>query len=110
MEQDSGDNMSYIRSFDPCAYAFVGEENLFKFNGLIDLNATSFRKMIEATVPIVLEWAIGNLNCSVAEATVGYVCQSNSMCVIVAFVKKAMKGIHILLMAAKVQSSGENEI
>ncbi|GJY92585.1 EGF-like calcium-binding protein [Tanacetum coccineum] len=79
--QDSGDNVSYIRSFDPCAYAFIGEENVFKFNGLTDLSATSFKKRIEATVPIVLEWAIGNLNCSVAEATDGYLCQSNSMCV-----------------------------
>ncbi|GKF20517.1 EGF-like calcium-binding protein, partial [Tanacetum coccineum] len=54
--QDSGDNVSYIRSFDPCAYAFIGEENVFKFNGLTDLSATSFKKRIEATVPIVLEW------------------------------------------------------
>ncbi|GKC41665.1 hypothetical protein Tco_1059387 [Tanacetum coccineum] len=108
--QDSGDNMSYIRSFDPCAYAFVGEENVFKFNGLTDLSATPFKKRIEATVPIVLEWAIGNLNCFVAEATDRYVFQSNSTCVIIVFVKKAMKEIHILLMATKVQSSGENEI
>ncbi|GKD40253.1 hypothetical protein Tco_1260460 [Tanacetum coccineum] len=80
-EQDSGDNMSYIRSFNPCAYAFVGEENVFKFNGLTDLSATPFKKRIEATVPIVLEWAIGNLNCFVAEATDRYVFQSNSTCV-----------------------------
>ncbi|GJW93363.1 hypothetical protein Tco_0173035 [Tanacetum coccineum] len=79
--QDLGDNMSYIRSFDPCAYAFVGEENLFKFNGLTDLSATSFKKRIEATVPLVLEWAIGNLSCLEAESTKSFACQLNSNCV-----------------------------
>nr|GEX09128.1 wall-associated receptor kinase 2-like [Tanacetum cinerariifolium] len=75
-------NVSNMRLFAPCTYAFVGEENKFKFNGATDLiDGTSFVERIEATVPRVLEWAIGNLNCSVAEATDGYVCQSNSTCV-----------------------------
>ncbi|GKE24894.1 EGF-like calcium-binding protein [Tanacetum coccineum] len=78
---DSKDNVSYIRSFDPCAYAFVGEENVYNFNGVSDLNDTSFAQRIEATVSLVLEWAIGNLSCSQAEATNGYACQSNSTCV-----------------------------
>ncbi|GKB62085.1 kinase RLK-Pelle-WAK family protein, partial [Tanacetum coccineum] len=81
-QADSSENVSYIRSFDPCAFAFVGEENVFKFNGATDLiNRTSFRERIEATVPVVLEWAIGNLSCSEAEATDGFACQSNSNCV-----------------------------
>ncbi|GKC68024.1 EGF-like calcium-binding protein [Tanacetum coccineum] len=75
-------NVSNRRSFAPCTYAFVGEENEFTFNGATDLiNGTSFVERIEATVPRVLEWAIGDLNCSVAEATDGYACQSNSTCV-----------------------------
>ncbi|GKA82769.1 EGF-like calcium-binding protein [Tanacetum coccineum] len=82
LQADSSENVSYIRSFDPCAFAFVGEENVFKFNGATDLiNRTSFRERIEATVPVVLEWAIGNLSCSEAEATDGFACQSNSNCV-----------------------------
>ncbi|GJX56008.1 wall-associated receptor kinase 2-like protein [Tanacetum coccineum] len=78
---DSSDNVSYIRSFNPCAYAFVGEENAFNFNGVTDLNGSSFIERTEATVPIVFEWAIGNLSCSQAEATNGYACQPNSTCV-----------------------------
>ena len=62
-------------------YAFVGDENAFKFNGAIDLNDTSFRKRIEDTVPLVLEWAIGNLSCPEAEAIDGFSCQLNSNCV-----------------------------
>ncbi|GKC72209.1 EGF-like calcium-binding protein [Tanacetum coccineum] len=82
LQEDSSDNVSYIRSFDPCAFAFVGEENKFKFNGLTDLiNRTSFVERIEATVPVVLEWAIGNMSCPEAEATYGFACQWNSQCV-----------------------------
>jgi hypothetical protein len=78
---DSG-NVSNRRSFAPCTYAFVGEENKFKFNGTSDLiNVTSFVERIEATVPLVLEWAIGNVTCSEAEETNGYACQLNSKCV-----------------------------
>nr|GEU50333.1 wall-associated receptor kinase 2-like [Tanacetum cinerariifolium] len=69
------------RSFAPCTYAFVGEENKFKFNGVTDFNDTSFIERIEATVPVVLEWAIGDLSCSEAEATDGFACQLNNKCV-----------------------------
>ncbi|KVD98139.1 Epidermal growth factor-like domain-containing protein, partial [Cynara cardunculus var. scolymus] len=79
---DESYNMSYTRSFNPCTYAFVGEENVFKFNGATDLNNTSLKKKIEANVPIVLDWAIGNLSCTEAEATDGFACRySNSSCV-----------------------------
>nr|GEW71451.1 EGF-like calcium-binding [Tanacetum cinerariifolium] len=70
------------RSFAPCTYAFVGEVNKFKFNGVTDLEIrTSFIERIEATVPVVLEWAIGDLSCTEAKATDGFACQSNSKCV-----------------------------
>ncbi|KAI3759873.1 hypothetical protein L1987_50257 [Smallanthus sonchifolius] len=74
------------RSFAPCTYAFIGEENVFKFNGISDLTAkdvndTSFAEKIESSVPVVLEWAIGNLSCAEAKATHDFACQSNSVCV-----------------------------
>nr|GFB26813.1 EGF-like calcium-binding [Tanacetum cinerariifolium] len=83
LSNGSSDDVSdiYRRSFNPCTYAFVGDENAFKFNGVTDLNDTSFRKRIEDTVPLVLEWAIGNLSCPEAEATAGFACQLNSNCV-----------------------------
>ncbi|GKA44070.1 wall-associated receptor kinase 2-like protein, partial [Tanacetum coccineum] len=75
-------NVSNRRSFAPCTYAFVGDKNVFKFNGAIDLiNGSSFIERIEDTVPQVLDWAISDLDCSVAEATNGYACQLNSNCV-----------------------------
>ncbi|KAM0027568.1 putative protein kinase RLK-Pelle-WAK family [Helianthus debilis subsp. tardiflorus] len=78
--------MSDTRWFAPCTYAFVGEENSFNFNGISDLRAidrfdNSFKDRIEDTVPVVLDWAIGNLSCVEAEATSDFACQSNSVCV-----------------------------
>ncbi|KAJ9545324.1 hypothetical protein OSB04_025031, partial [Centaurea solstitialis] len=66
---------------NPCTYAFVGDLDAFRFNGGTDLNDTSLRQRIEDSVPIVLEWAIGNLSCTQAQATNGIVCQANSRCV-----------------------------
>ncbi|XP_024979022.1 wall-associated receptor kinase-like 10 [Cynara cardunculus var. scolymus] len=62
-------------SFNPCTYAFVGEENAYTFNGLTSLNDTDLAEKIEASVPIVLEWAIGNLSCIEAKAMDGFACQ-----------------------------------
>nr|XP_043608986.1 wall-associated receptor kinase 2-like [Erigeron canadensis] len=64
-----------------CAYAFVGEQNTFKYNGSTDLSDFSFHEKVENNVPLVLDWAIGNLSCAEAKATDGYACQSNSICV-----------------------------
>ncbi|KVH94792.1 EGF-like calcium-binding [Cynara cardunculus var. scolymus] len=73
--------MSNRETLNPCTYAFVGDVEAFKFNGTTDLKDTSLDKKIEANVPIVLDWAIGDLSCSEAEAINGTACQSNSMCV-----------------------------
>ncbi|KVH93567.1 Wall-associated receptor kinase galacturonan-binding domain-containing protein [Cynara cardunculus var. scolymus] len=74
-------NMSNIRSFNPCTYAFIGEENVFTFKGATDLKDHSLWRKIEDNVPIVLDWAIGNLSCIDAKAMDAFACQSNSMCV-----------------------------
>ncbi|KVH94793.1 EGF-like calcium-binding [Cynara cardunculus var. scolymus] len=73
--------MSNRETLNPCTYAFVGDVEAFKFNGTTVLNDTSLAKKIEANVPIVLDWAIGDLSCNEAEAINGTACQSNSMCV-----------------------------
>ncbi|KAJ9544776.1 hypothetical protein OSB04_024483 [Centaurea solstitialis] len=78
---NDSESTSYTRSFNPCTYAFVGEESAFKFNGTTDLKDTRLDEKIEAKVPIVLEWAIGNMRCLEAKATDGFACQSNSRCV-----------------------------
>ncbi|KAJ0702088.1 putative protein kinase RLK-Pelle-WAK family [Helianthus annuus] len=67
-------------AFNPCAYAFIGDVNEFKFNGSVDLHDESFEKRIEDTVSIVLDWAIGDLNCDEAVKEDGFACLANSSC------------------------------
>ncbi|KAL8517233.1 hypothetical protein ACS0TY_015456 [Phlomoides rotata] len=57
-----------VWSFNLCSYAFFGE---FAFRGLSDITDPNFMKRVQDTVPIVLEWAIGNLTCAVVESSSG---------------------------------------
>ncbi|KAJ0520873.1 putative protein kinase RLK-Pelle-WAK family [Helianthus annuus] len=69
------------RSFAPCTYAFVGDIDKLNFKGAVDLKDTNFKDRIDDSVPLVLDWAIGNLNCAQANGTKNFACQSNSTCV-----------------------------
>ncbi|PRQ29741.1 putative protein kinase RLK-Pelle-WAK family [Rosa chinensis] len=62
---DSYSNHSGIWDFNPCSFAFIVEETLFKFSG-----NTSFQQLNSTTrLPMVLNWAIGDEPdpCDVAE-------------------------------------------
>ncbi|KAJ8550943.1 hypothetical protein K7X08_000313 [Anisodus acutangulus] len=74
-------NHTDVWYFSPCGYAFLGEANRFHFRGLPDLNDTNFVKRIMDNVPIVLDWAIGNLTCVEAREHKDYACLNNSRCV-----------------------------
>uniref|UniRef100_M1BNK4 ATP binding protein n=1 Tax=Solanum tuberosum TaxID=4113 RepID=M1BNK4_SOLTU len=82
----STQNHTDVWSFNSCGYAFLGEADRFHFQGLPDLGddltVDYFYERLKATVPIVLEWAIGNLSCAQAlERLEDYVCRENSHCV-----------------------------
>ncbi|KAL8517231.1 hypothetical protein ACS0TY_015453 [Phlomoides rotata] len=70
-----------ISSFNPCSYAFFGEENRFEFRGVSDLSDPGFVQRVQDTVPIVLDWAIGNLTCADVENSGEYACKGNTSCV-----------------------------
>lgn len=74
-------NHSRIWSFNPCGYAFLGEASRFQFRGMQDLNDLNFVERIIDSVPIVLDWAIGNLTCVEAQKRDDYGCRDNSQCV-----------------------------
>lgn len=74
-------NHTTVFSFDPCSYAFLGEQDRFIFRGASDFSDPNFQQRTLATVPIVLDWAIGNLSCSAAQKANDYACQANSYCV-----------------------------
>ncbi|KAL4271822.1 hypothetical protein GQ457_13G021850 [Hibiscus cannabinus] len=68
-------NHTNVWDFNPCSYAFVTAETKFTFNN------KSFDELANITsLPLVLDWAIGNEPCKVAEHKSDYACKQNSIC------------------------------
>ncbi|KAG5582285.1 hypothetical protein H5410_052912 [Solanum commersonii] len=84
-------NHTSVWYFNQCGYAFLGEADRFQFRGLQDVSDITFYHRTMATVPIVLDWAIGNLTCT----------QTLVLVVIAAAVNQVFKAIHISLQAVK---------
>ncbi|KAK4478464.1 hypothetical protein RD792_013939 [Penstemon davidsonii] len=74
-------NHTLVSSFDPCSYAFLGDTTNFEFRGASDLSDPNFPERVSASVPIVLDWVIGNLTCGEVRSSENYACKSNSYCV-----------------------------
>ncbi|XP_016498782.2 wall-associated receptor kinase 2 [Nicotiana tabacum] len=74
-------NHTDVWYFNQCGYAFLGEADRFYFRGLQDLSDITFYRRTMASVPIVLDWAIGNLTCIQARKSKDYACRENSECV-----------------------------
>ncbi|KAK1285125.1 Wall-associated receptor kinase 2 [Acorus calamus] len=73
-------NHSSVLQFNPCSYAFLVDQNWFRFGGIPDLSA-GYKERNNGSVPLVLDWAIGNKTCQVAEVEPDYACVSqNSYC------------------------------
>ncbi|XP_062086845.1 wall-associated receptor kinase 2-like [Humulus lupulus] len=75
---ESFTNHSEVYDFNPCDYSFVVEEQAYNFSS-IDLK--DFQK--RDTVPLILDWAVGNWSCEQAQqnddyrARAAYACQSS---------------------------------
>ncbi|KAM7463941.1 hypothetical protein LguiA_032062 [Lonicera macranthoides] len=74
-------NHTEVWSFNPCSYAFLGEQDSFTFGGASDFTDPTFLNRTLAKVPIVVDWAIGNLSCVQARNLGDFACQRNSFCV-----------------------------
>nr|POF06197.1 wall-associated receptor kinase 2 [Quercus suber] len=65
-----------VWEFNPCSYAFVAEEGTYNFSTQDLLNFKGGYMM-----PMVLNWAIGDQNCSEAKKSFeSYACMANSEC------------------------------
>ncbi|KAK4478465.1 hypothetical protein RD792_013940, partial [Penstemon davidsonii] len=74
-------NHTLVSSFNPCSYAFFGDTTEFEFRGASDLSDPNFVERVRASVPVVLDWAIGNLTCVEVQSLEDYACKSQSYCV-----------------------------
>ncbi|KAL7265581.1 hypothetical protein ACSBR1_003374 [Camellia fascicularis] len=72
-------NHTKVWGFDPCSYAFLGAEDSFKFNGVSDFLDPNFRNRTIDSVPVVLDWVVGQ-SCSEDQNSNTLACQQNSYC------------------------------
>ncbi|VVA29208.1 PREDICTED: wall-associated [Prunus dulcis] len=59
-----------------CSYAFIVEENYFKFS-----NASFLKMAITRQLPMVINWEIGDQPCAAAEKSHNFSCKANSKCI-----------------------------
>ena len=64
-----------VWSFNPCSFAFIIQKDKFSFSSAY---LTSLQN--NETIPMVLDWAIGNETCEVARKKRNYICGANSNC------------------------------
>ncbi|TVT99509.1 hypothetical protein EJB05_55120, partial [Eragrostis curvula] len=74
-------NTSDIYESCRCSYAVLMDSSNFRFSTQ-DLTTSEFNDTFDGRQPLVLEWAIGQDNCSVARTKEGFACDksSNSEC------------------------------
>ncbi|KAL5576220.1 hypothetical protein UlMin_017919 [Ulmus minor] len=61
-----------VHSFNPCAYAFVVEDQSYNFSSI------DVKEFQNKTVPVVLDWAVGDLTCEEAKKnSTPYACKAN---------------------------------
>ncbi|XP_058184464.1 wall-associated receptor kinase 2-like [Rhododendron vialii] len=71
-----------VLSFDPCTYAFLGDQDSFQFNGASDFEDPTFINRTVGNVSVVLDFVIGNQTCAEAQNSnaSSYLCQNNTSC------------------------------
>ncbi|KAK2980031.1 hypothetical protein RJ640_020057 [Escallonia rubra] len=74
-------NHTDVWSFNPCGYAFLGEQDKFKFRGASDLSDPNFMNKTVDSVPVLIDWVIGNKSCVEAQKSNDFTCHKNSYCV-----------------------------
>ncbi|KAI3848084.1 hypothetical protein MKX03_035753 [Papaver bracteatum] len=66
-------------SFNPISYAFLAEESSFNFSTTY---LTNFKNNGTETVPVVIDWTIGNVSCDDARRNLAsYACGPNTDCI-----------------------------
>ncbi|KAL5196473.1 hypothetical protein ABZP36_008387 [Zizania latifolia] len=70
-------NNSQVITFNPCSYAFVAEQDWFKFEPAY-LEGNKLTERYKDGVPAVLDWVAGNETCDEALKSTSHACVSNN--------------------------------
>ncbi|KAM7478150.1 hypothetical protein LguiA_026363 [Lonicera macranthoides] len=81
VELSSMRNHANVSSFNLCGYAFLGEEERFRFAGASDLSDPTFLNRTQESVPVVIDWVIASKSCDDAKKSNDSACLQNSHCV-----------------------------
>lgn len=75
-------NYTDLVSFNRCGYAFLAEDGgWYIFGGISDLNDPNFYKRVMESVPVALDWVIGDGTCDDAHINPSkYACMGNTTC------------------------------
>lgn len=74
-------NHTNVWSFNPRSYAFLGAQEQFHFRGGSNFSDPTFINGTAYSVPVVLDWVIGNRTCNEARKDLStYACKENSNC------------------------------
>ncbi|KAL2517786.1 ATP binding protein [Abeliophyllum distichum] len=73
-------NHTNVSSFNLCGYSFLGEQGSYTFHPS-DVSDQNFVPRIVETVPMVIDWVIGNQTCAETQKSSQFACQENSTCV-----------------------------
>ncbi|KAK1416327.1 hypothetical protein QVD17_32116 [Tagetes erecta] len=71
---NSFNNHSTILDLNPCSYGFFVAQGKFNFS------ATNLHDFKSDRMPMLLDWAIGNLTCDKAKDMENFLCKGNSVC------------------------------
>ncbi|XP_040997726.1 putative wall-associated receptor kinase-like 16 [Juglans microcarpa x Juglans regia] len=76
LQASSFRNHTEVWSFNPCSYAFIVKKGQFNFSSDNLSNIEDNNR----TLPMVLDWTIGNERCKYAQLKSDYLCGGNSTC------------------------------
>ncbi|XP_059666803.1 putative wall-associated receptor kinase-like 11 [Cornus florida] len=69
------------RNSSPCSTSFIVENNFSEFNKYLNIFDNGTELDVLPGVPLVFDWAIGNVSCHEARARKDYACGPNSNCI-----------------------------
>ncbi|KAL7585663.1 hypothetical protein Lser_V15G42748 [Lactuca serriola] len=97
-------NHARVFSFNPCGFAFLGEEESFTFGGVPDLSNMDLDVKIDNNLPIVVDWVIETTGIAHRLQNVREIASAKmkTLVGIAASVTMATREILILIQAAKV--------
>lgn len=74
LRAESFTNFSNCLKFNDCSYAFIAKKGFYNFS------LSHLKDLPNRTMPMVVDWAIGDEKCNASQKRATYACKNNSVC------------------------------